>query len=197
MVVADLLKHVTWLAQSSYGDSPLPNCPLDLQEVLRAANGFILFRGGLHVRGACSDPSWHSLQYVWDGDAAMSKLFVNVDRMDVPFAQDCMGDQFLLRGDAVARLSAEDGAVNGLGISLGEFFDACLNDPEGFLSFSLARALEPGQVLFAYPPFVFRSDKPPSLGAVPALDALHAHADIARQIQDLPDGASIRFSVEP
>ena len=40
----------------------LDRLPMDLQQLLAQRNGFVAFRGGLHVRGACVEPRWHSLR---------------------------------------------------------------------------------------------------------------------------------------
>ncbi|WP_425399727.1 hypothetical protein [Aeoliella sp.] len=196
-MIAELLQDATWSGPELDDDAILAACPDELQHYLKQCNGFILFRGGLHVRGACTAPDWHSLREVWKDDHALSELYAEVAPTDVPFAQDCMGDQFLLRKSHVVRLKAEDGGLEELNLSLDGFFAAYLADPEGFLSFSIERPLEPGMVFFAYPPFVVKSEKPPSLGTVPVFDALHAHAALADQLRDLPDGAEIRISVDP
>jgi hypothetical protein len=93
----------------------LARVPSDLADRLRQANGFIWFGGGLHVRGACREPAWHSLRAAWEGDAALHVLYPTVQVDDVPFAEDCVGDQFLIRGGTVWKLAAETGDVEDLG----------------------------------------------------------------------------------
>src|SRR5258708_35360566 len=75
----------------------LEHIPNELAELLRQINGFIHSRGGLHVRGACHNPSWHSLRSIWHGDHALHRGYQTVRESDIPFAQDCFGDQFLMR----------------------------------------------------------------------------------------------------
>ena len=72
--------------------------PPDYQEFLLSLNGGILFGGGLHVRGACESPDWHSIRRVWTGPDALSSFYTSVVAEDVPVAQEVGGDQFLLRG---------------------------------------------------------------------------------------------------
>ena len=69
--------------------------PENLQELLRQQNGYVAFDGGFHLRGYCDKPLWHSLAAVKSGgDWALNELFSEVQRTDIAFAQDCMGDQF-------------------------------------------------------------------------------------------------------
>ncbi|HEX9961810.1 MAG TPA: hypothetical protein VGB00_12805, partial [Pyrinomonadaceae bacterium] len=85
----------------------LAKVPEDYRQLLTETNGFVLFDGGLHVRGAVLSPDWHSLRKVWLGDFALYKLFPAIEKTDVPFAQDCLGDQFVLRNGVVYKLDAE------------------------------------------------------------------------------------------
>ena len=79
--------------------------PQPLRRLLEDTNGFVRYGGGLHVRGACTGPEWHSLRRAWSGEAAFHRLYDGIEETDIPFAQDCLGDQFLLRDDKVLRLS--------------------------------------------------------------------------------------------
>jgi hypothetical protein len=51
-------------------DRTLVRVPEALVELLRSTNGFIALRGGLHIRGACTAPAWHSLAAAWEGPHA-------------------------------------------------------------------------------------------------------------------------------
>src|SRR5437870_4372069 len=83
-------------------------------ELLREMNGFIAFEGGFHLRGVCADPVWHSLAEAWLDENSLHRLFPSVRASDIPFGEDCMGDQFLLRESMVYRLSAESGDAESL-----------------------------------------------------------------------------------
>jgi len=83
--------------------------PADLRRFLEQVNGLIAYEGGLHVRGACRRPEWHSLRHAWRGPNAFHEQYPGVEREDVPFAEDAVGDQWLLRGELVWRLAAETG----------------------------------------------------------------------------------------
>ena len=169
----------------------LSRLPADLAELLRQTNGFIGFQGGLHVRGACREPKWHSLRDAWQGESAFQSLYSEVRPSDAPFAEDCMGDQFLLRDEIVHKLSAETGDVESLNVSLPAFLQAAEADPVEFLALQpLLRhqqnggSLEPGQLLSAYPPFIFKeSADGVHLAAIPTLERRRFLADLASQIR--------------
>src|SRR5687768_15905260 len=77
--------------------------PIELKGLLKQANGIVAFKGGLHIRGCCSDPGWNSINEVWTGKSAFWKHYPDVLDIDVPFAQDCMGDQFFIRSHKIIK----------------------------------------------------------------------------------------------
>jgi hypothetical protein len=140
-------------------------------------------------------PEWHSLRAAWRGANAFHVLYEEVRPSDIPFAQDQLGDQFLLRGGAVLRLAAETGEIEPLAESLEDFLDNVRSDIEGFLNVGLQHVIEPGQILQAYPPFcVQESAAGMSLRPLPAAETILFHANLAKQIRDVP-GGMIEFKV--
>lgn len=182
----------------------LDRLPATYRDLLMRANGYVAYHGGLHVRGACRAPAWHSLRAAWDGPRAVHRLFRAVSPGDVPFAEDALGDQFLVRGGVVHRLRAETGDVESLDVDLAGFDDAVQADPVGYLGLeplerfrSEGGSLAPGQLLSAYPPFcVAEAAAGVSLGAVSTADRLGFLADFAAQLRDLPEGAAIELRGE-
>jgi hypothetical protein len=181
----------------------LERLPEAFASLLRKKNGFIWFRGGLHMRGACMAPTWHSLHVASVGGVAFHQLYWNVRVTDVPFAEDCMGDQFLLRDAEVVRLAAETGEIASLGIGPDEFLAQVERDPLEFLQMQPLLRFEaeggrlvPGELLAAYPPFFAQqAGEGVSLRAISADERRRFLADIANQIRHLPDGSTIRFEV--
>lgn len=175
--------------------------PGELRDFLARCNGYVAFHGGLHVRGACFTPTWHSLRYWWQGEGALHALFPSVDRSDIPFAEDALGDQYLLRGGLVYRLCAEMGELKRLDTDLQSFDRAVRADPVTYLSLEPLEefranggVLEPGQLLSVFPPFVCQeSAADVSYRAIPTEDRIRFLADLARQIADVPDGGRITF----
>ncbi|RYG67075.1 hypothetical protein EON80_14285 [bacterium] len=177
----------------------LEKLPSALRGLLEQLNGFVQFGGGLHLRGACSAPTWHSLGEVWSGKLALWKLYPEVLENDVPFGQDAVGDQFLLRGDVVHCLAGETGEVRSLFCDLTTFLTEAQADPERVLGLAPllqfheeGGELEPGQLLSVYPPFCMaQAADGVSLRAVPVEDRIRFLADFAKQIAGLGDGTSI------
>jgi hypothetical protein len=140
--------------------------PDDLKSFYQDINGLIAFQGGLHIRGCVSEPEWHSLRQVWKGDWALHRAFTNLRESDIPFAQDCLGDQFFIRLGSVWRLIVDTGDVEDLEVELYDFFEDAVNDPVEYLDLEPlvcfleeGQTISPGQLLKVDPPFTIESDK--------------------------------------
>jgi len=196
------LSGITWHGPDCDDLATLAELPTVLRVVLEAVNGFVLFGGALHVRGAVHHPAWHSLADAWRGQASVALAYPNVRETDVPFAQDCVGDQFLLRDGEVVVLRSETAEFSSLGVGLISFLERACDDPIGFLAAQplvqfreAGNELVPGRVLLAYPPYCTEeSAQGVALRAVPAQEALAFHADFARQTGRLPEGERVRVS---
>lgn len=181
----------------------LCHLPTRLRSLLEQINGFIQFGGGLHVRGACQQPLWHSLRWVWMGNEAFHLRYKAISEEDVPFAQDCVGDQFLLRQSSVVKLATETGDIHDLSMSLIDFLKAVQVDPERFLGLApLVKfhneggTLLPGELLNSYPPFCTdEASQGVSLSAAAAQDRLRFLAGLSRQLQGTPDGGVIEIEI--
>ena len=179
--------------------------PTEYRELLARANGYVAYHGGLHVRGACLAPEWHSLRAAWDGKRALHRLWPTVSRDDVPFAQDALGDQYLLRRGQVQRLAAETGELESLGVDLVGFDAAVRANPIEYLNLAPLEAfraeggvVQPGQLLSVYPPYcVDSADTRRSFRAIAAADRLGFLSSLAAQLRDLPEGTAVRFAIRP
>jgi hypothetical protein len=168
--------------------------PGELQQFLREANGLVAYGGSLHLRGACREPAWHSPRHVWKGERAFHARYSAVGESDIPFAEDSVGDQWLLSDGLVVRLLAETGDLEETGQSFTQFLAAVERDPvetlglHSLLQFEAdGGALVPGQLLNVYPPFcVEEAARGVSLASVPAAERLDFLADLARQLP--PEG---------
>jgi hypothetical protein len=198
--------------EETYVGSPIDDTevlrelPDYLASSLRVVNGFIRYGGGLHLRGACLLPLWHSIRAAWRGSLAFHTLYEEVLPTDVPFvpfAEDCMGDQFLLRDGVVFELAAESGQVRTLEVELPEFLTRAAEEPVEFLQMhpllqfqAEGRQLKPGELLAAYPPFCLQAEgERVSLRAISTEERRGFLADVARQIRDVPDGGIVQFEV--
>ena len=196
------LPHLTYSGGPLDDPSIVDGVPPDFASLLRARNGCVAFQGGLHVRGACRDPAWHSLRQAWEGADALHQLYEEVRPTDVPFAEDAFGDQLLLRDGRVLRLTGELGELSEVAVGLEEFFAGLMTDPgrildyEPLLKFLAGGAeLRPGQLLACHPPFVLAAEGTRrELRAVDALEQRRFLADLARELHGLPEGAEVRLT---
>lgn len=192
-----------YLGPNEYDFNVLNRLPKELSVLLLRNNGLILYQGGFHLRGACVTPDWHSLGKVWAGDFALHKLFHKVEESDIPFAQDCFGNQFILRDDAVYRLISEEGRLVNLDTDLQTFFVRSQDDPENFLSLDLwfrfqkgGGRLPPGQLLNVYPPLCTQeSTQGVSITPVPMFERIIFLSKLANFIASLPEGGSGEFKI--
>lgn len=195
------LNGVTYFGPELDAPQILEKLPASFRTILKQINGFILFGGALHVRGACSGPVWHSLDAAWSGETAFHRLYPAVQTHWIPFAEDCVGDQFFIVDGAILRLEAETGEVHVTSRTLREFLEAVEADPvetlraEPLLQFRREKGeLPEGHLLMAYPPFCTEEAK--SGVSLAAMDASHVHnfhATLARQLPS--DGEKIRIKV--
>ncbi len=89
-------------------DPAILDClPSSVSNLLSQINGFILHNGAFHFRGAVKSPEWHSLRKIWKEDENLSDLYPSLSEEDIPFGQDCFGDQFFLRDKEVWVLYSE------------------------------------------------------------------------------------------
>lgn len=198
------LEHITFQGpEIDLPESFISRLPSNLVGLLKQINGYVQFHGGLHVRGLCTAPSWHSLAEAIDGSKPIHSFYPAVLASDVPFAQDCVADQFILRNGQVFKLYCETGELENLDVTFAGFFDAVAADPIEFLGLhplmqfqSTGGALQLGEVLHVYPPFCTKeSANGVSLRAVPANEALEFLADFSAQINAVPNGAGIQVKV--
>lgn len=180
------------------GNDPLlAELPEDYRTLLQQINGFITFGGGLHVRGVCAEPLWHSLAHVWKGEPALYRLYSSLEPADIPFAQDCVGDQYFLRKDVVHHLWAEIDRAESLELGWRDFFRAMHKNPAETLYLaplvdfqSQGGELEPGQLIDVQPPFCVEAAER-TYRAVPALDRLSRLAAFAKKVAGLADGTPV------
>lgn len=177
--------------------------PEAYSRLLNQVNGFIAFDGGLHVRGAVLSPKWHSLRVVWTGDLALYRLYPELRETDIPFGQDYLGDQFVMRDDVVYRLSGETGKLESLQTDFDGFLKHAQEDPVNYLYLepllqfqSEGGKLEPGQLLNILPPFIMKeSEDGVSMQAISLFDQIKFLSDFSSQIAGARDGTEVTMKV--
>jgi hypothetical protein len=195
------LQGVTYQGPALETPEKLANLPSDLIEILWQVNGFVAYAGGLHFRGLVDEPEWHSLNRYWSGEMALHEIFREIQPYDIPFGQDFLGNQFLLRDGRVFRLRADTGELKALDLDLPHFLDACRENPIEFLSLHLLAEfhqdqgmLAPGNLVHTMPPLSLRqAEAKIAMRAVPVDNAISFLANFARQTQDLPEGTEVNL----
>ena len=196
--------NITWAGPGIDDQQTLKKLPSDLAKLLTSINGFVQSSGALHLRGVCKQPEWHSLRHAWESTDAFHRHYRSVKHSDIPFAQSALGDQYFLREEVVYRLDTECDEFEPLDMDLRSLLEEVQGDPIGILNlhpleefWSNGGELQPGQLLSVMPPFVVaQQDTKYSYRAIDALDRLRFLADFAKQIRDLPDGATISFKID-
>ena len=189
------LDLVTYVGPEIDDQKLLEKLPKDLAKLLSQVNGFIQFHGGLHVRGVCTSPTWHSLRSAWMGENAFHRFYPEVGRDDIPFAEDCLGDQFFLQEGTVWRLFAETGELESLEMTFSKFLASAQANPDEFLGLHYLKqfqseggVLEPGQLLTSYPPFCSeQAEDGVKLTAISSEERYRFLADFAAQMRAMPD----------
>ncbi len=174
-------KGITYVGEEISDKETLNALPVELKSFYQEINGLVAYQGGLHMRGCVSEPEWHSLGAIWHGKHALWKIFPDLKESDIPFAQDCMGDQFVLRLGTVWLLSMDTGELDDLEIEFYDFLEDAIEDPVEFLALEplvqfldLDQTLEPGFILEADPPFSFEAEAY-KLTAIPVIDKVNSH----------------------
>jgi len=196
------MKGVIYQGEPVSDAATFARLPLVLQGFLLQCNGLLAYQGGLHVRGCCAAPAWHSLREAWDGTTALHTRYAAVRPTDIPFAEDYTGNQFLLRGEEVMFLDTETGETAYLRVGFEQFISGVEKFPQQALGLELLISylkggghLRPGELLSVQPPqCVEAPDQQRTLRPQPTAERLAFLASFYRQIKNLPDGQAIRLS---
>ena len=132
----------------------------------------------------------------------MHRLYPSVRRSDVPFAQDCFGDQFLFRDLQIWQLDAETGEVRNLELTMKELFAALATRPVEFLGLqplvsfqTQGHTLAPDQGLLCWPPLATReAENGLTVQALPKFQQLTFLSDVAQQLAQAKPGETLRFA---
>lgn len=172
-----------------------------LEGMLRRVNGFYAFESALHVFP--SGTSERMSLELWNDRDLWRRDYDNLTDRLVFFAEDVFGGQFVLVDDGVGTFDPETGDVEVIAGDLPSWAAAVLADYEMLTGYPLAHewqarhgALAEGQRLLPKLPFVtgggFDID---NLYAADAVEGMRARGNLAVQIRDLPDGASISYRI--
>ena len=142
----------------------------------------ILYKGGLQIRSEGAPEKLLDVNSFLKGDLSLSDLYPSVLPGDYPIAQDCFGDQFLIRNNAVIKLMAETGDIEEYNCTWDEFLSWVKEDPYGRLDLPDDLNLEKGELLFAYPPFCTKEGSEAVIKPIDGEELVRFHANFAKKI---------------
>jgi hypothetical protein len=142
----------------------------------------ILYSGGLQIRSENADKPLLNVRTFQQGELALSSLYPLVRPGDYPVAQDCFGDQFLIRDNSVIKLMAETGDIEEFNCTWEQFLAWADEDPYDRLDLPENLNLEIGKLLFAYPPFCTKEGANATIKPIDGEELIRFHAEFARQI---------------
>ena len=172
----------------------------ELHEFLLIANGLYCFESALHVLPSGGEQMtlvrWNASDLWRDAydDLAVDCLF---------FAEDVFGNQFAIHHDHIVTFDAEIGAMEEIAPTIEDWADRVLSEHEYLSGFPLAHAwqerngaIPPGSRLVPKIPFVLGGEfAVENLHVLDAVKGMRWRGDLAVQIRDLPDGATIELKV--
>lgn len=195
-----LLQRSSEPLAASIGDDVGRGHPLD--ELVGRRNGFYAFAGALHVRPSVNSGAEIGLDD-WNDPELWRNGFESLGAEWLCFAEDAFGGQFAIRDGSVATFDPETGEVEVMGSSIEEWASQILDDHEVLTGWPLADAwqqqngpLLPGRRLLPRIPFMLGGEfVVENLYDADAVLSLRYRAEIANQIAELPDGATVQLRV--
>jgi hypothetical protein len=174
----------------------------ELEVLLSKRNGFYAFEGALHVFPVSALGPAIGIEQ-WNDAGSWRAAHPEVSEAGLFFAEDAFGGQFCLREDRVFAFDPETGGLEYVAEDLEEWAKTILMDYEVLTGYPLARQwqaengrIPEGHRLVPITPFVMGGEfSIENLRVCDAVEGMRLRADIAAQIRDLPDGASISFGV--
>ena len=127
----------------------------------------------------------------------LSHLFSTININDIPFAQDCFGDQYIIRNNKLGRVLAEIDEFQDLKIDFYEFLHQVTSNVYEFLAIENISQfnLQPNQLINAFPPFCM-DIKQRILKPIDLTERITFLSEFSKQIKNLPDGTNIQFDVK-
>jgi hypothetical protein len=173
-----------------------------LYSLLSKKNGFLAFESALHVFPAESSSLVMTLE-TWNSDDLWRNNYGAIAENCLFFAEDIFGGQFCIFKEKIYSFDPETGTKEFVASNIEQWAKAILDDYNVLTGFSLGHEwqqkngnLPIDKRLLPKIPFVFGGDfVVDNLYLVDSVQGMKARADIARQINDLPDGAKINIRI--
>lgn len=176
----------------------------ELAMLLSWRNGFYAYESALLVRGSGNVPPPRDIA-AWNARSAWLAQYDDFSLGPMLFfAEDVFGNQFAIASGRVVLFDPETGNSEEVAQTLEDWARVVLDDYAYFTGYPVAHEwqkrngpLRPGMRLVPRIPFVCGGEFVVSnLGLTDELEGMAFRASLARQIKDLPDGATIHFKIE-
>lgn len=177
---------------------------VELATLLSWRNGFYAYESALLVRGSGNAPPPRDIA-AWNARDAWCAQYddFNLGPM-LFFAEDVFGNQFAIASGRVVCFDPETGNSEEVAQTLEDWARIVLGDNAYYTGYPVAHdwqiqngPLRPGTRLIPKIPFVCGGEFAVSnLAPIEEREGMEFRASLARQIKDLPDGATINFKIE-
>jgi len=174
-----------------------------LGELLKTKNGFYAFEAALHIFPSQRICPPVSLEH-WNAPQLWRAEYRGLADEALFFGEEAFGNQFCIRKGSVCFFEAETGEYREMAKSIEDWAKVVLDDYEFQTGFPLLHEwqlrngrLEPGQRLIAKFPFVLGGEYVlDNLAAMGAVEIMRARANIAWQLQDVPEGTNVEICLD-
>ena len=177
-------KGITYINHEMHDTETFDLLPSEMKDFYKEINGLVAFNGGFQIRTCGTAPTWISLDEAWKGKNAFHKTYSKLSPDDIPFAQDCMGDQYVYKAGSVWHLLTETGELDDLELDFDEFIDEVIEDPIEFLALyplldfmDSDKELNPGELLVPSIPFTVETEEDYTMSKEPVEVRLKALAE--------------------
>ncbi|MFQ6142198.1 hypothetical protein ACLMNJ_03855 [Streptomyces seoulensis] len=174
----------------------------DLNALLGRVNGFYAFESALHVFPVNS--TGHSVDLEkWNASGLWRDAYGGMAEGCLFFAEDIFGGQFAIKDEVIYSFDPETGEDSPIAESLEDWADAILGDYEFLTGFPVAHewqslngSIEDGLRLIPKRPFVLGGEfSARNMYVLDSVKAMRLRGDLAMQLRDLPDGATVKFKI--
>ena len=175
--------------------------PAPLASLLSMCNGFYVFESALHVFPSAATSTERAVTE-WNAPGVWRDAYLDLESSWWFFAEDIFGGQFAL-GDGVCTFDPETGAMSPIADDIEGWAGAVLDGYDVMTGFPLAHewqvrngSLRPGRRLVPKVPFVLGGEfSVDNLYDGDSVEAMRYRGQLASQIRDLPDGATVTLRI--
>ena len=188
--------------EKPHSDKNLEKYP-GLAELLHSKNGFFAFESALRVFPSESTEQSHGLAD-WNSKELWKNYYGNLMNDYFFFAEDIFGGQFCYFNSSIYQFDPETGEIKFVSDTLEDWAKKILEDYNVLTGYQFAHDWQTKHGKLAYKKrlipvklFImggeYNSD---NLDDLDSVEGMQLRGSIAQQIQDLPDGTQINFSIK-